>query len=316
MHVLGERSPEQSEDCLNLNVWTPSEQGPPRPVLVFLHGGGFSSGSGGLDWYDGARLAERGDLVVVTINYRLGALGYLRLDYSNLGLLDQIEALRWVRENIAAFGGDPQAVTVAGQSGGAISILAIPEHGLFERAILQSPPLGLRPLTLASAEATAVEYLDLLGTDPYTASVDALLAAQLELARRHPGPVPPFHLVGELRAASDVPVLMGWCRDEANAYGAGPELTASLFSDPINAYGATYRYRFDWSAPGNPLGACHCIELPFVFGTLAAHRDAPMLAGVGDDELTALVDVVQTAWIGFIRNGDPGWPGTHLQELS
>lgn len=316
--VIGDRAPEQSEDCLNLNVWTPSEpSSTPRPVLVFLHGGSFSTGSGGLAWYDGAQLARRGDFVVVTINYRLGALGYLRLEHDNLGLLDQLQALRWVQDNIAAFGGDPGAVTVAGQSGGALSIVAMRKpDGLFQRAILQSPPLGLRPLTLAAAEATAAEYVELLGVDPYTATVEALLAAQLELARRHPGPVPPFHLVGDLPAASDVPMLMGWCRDEANAYGQGPELTASLFSDPITAYGAAYRYRFDWSAPGNPLGACHCIELPFVFGTLAAHRDSPMLAGAGHDELQALVDVVQTAWIGFVRNGDPGWPGTHLQELS
>ncbi|TDW18175.1 carboxylesterase/lipase family protein [Kribbella kalugense] len=318
--IIGDRSLEQSEDCLNLNVWTPSSTGTPRPVLVFIHGGGFSTGSGGLDWYDGARLAERGDLVVVTINYRLGALGYLRLEHSNLGLLDQVQALRWVQENIAAFGGDPEAVTVSGQSGGALSIAAMNATGLFRRAILESPPLGLPPQTLDVADTMAAEFLDVLGTDPHTATVDEILAAQLELVRRHPGPIPPFHLVADDPHTAEVEVLVGWCRDEANAYGAGPEVTESLFSTPIRAYAeelkSAWVYRFDWSAPGNPLGACHCIELPFVFGNLAACRDAAMLAGAAGDELARMVDVVQTAWIAFIRNGNPGWPNSDVQELS
>lgn len=322
--VIGDRAPEQSEDCLNLNVWTPSEpSSTPRPVLVFLHGGSFSTGSGGLAWYDGAQLARRGDFVVVTINYRLGALGYLRLEHDNLGLLDQLQALRWVQDNIAAFGGDPGAVTVAGQSGGALSIVAMRKpDGLFQRAILQSPPLGLRPQTPDEADAMAAEFVEILGSDPHTATVDAVLAAQLELAARHPGPIPPFHLVGdELTTVPEVEFLMGWCRDEAQAYGAPPELTESLFSTPITSYAeqleSAWVYRFDWSAPGNPLGACHCIELPFVFGNLAACRDAAMLTGAGDDELTAMVDVVQTAWIAFVRDGNPGWPasGLHVLEL-
>ncbi|MFC6157964.1 carboxylesterase/lipase family protein [Kribbella jiaozuonensis] len=320
--VIGDRSLEQSEDCLNLNVWSPSEPaGTPRPVLVFLHGGGFSTGSGGLAWYDGARLARRGDFVVVTINYRLGALGYLRLEHDNLGLLDQLQALRWVQENIAAFGGDPAAVTVAGQSGGALSIVAMRKpDGLFQRAILESPPLGLRPQTQDVAAAMAAEFVEILGSDPYTAAVDDILAAQLELAVRHPGPIPPFHLVGdELTALPDVDVLIGWCRDEAKAYGAGPEVTESLFSTPIKSYAeqleSAWVYRFDWSAPGNPLGACHNLELPFVFGNLDACRDAAMLTGAADDGLTAMVDVVQTAWTAFVRDGNPGWPASDLHVL-
>jgi len=131
------------EDCLNLNVWTPALDGDPRPVLVWIHGGGFTNGSGAVSTYDGTRFARDG-IVFVSINYRLGADGFLLLEDApaNRGLLDQIAALRWVRENIAAFGGDPQAVTIAGESAGAMSVttlLSMPvAEGLFQRAIAQS----------------------------------------------------------------------------------------------------------------------------------------------------------------------------------
>jgi para-nitrobenzyl esterase len=140
-----------SEDCLYLNVYTPAADDARRPVFFWLHGGAFSYGSGGEVLYDGGRLAERGDVVVVTINYRLGVLGFshfpeherVRLGVtSNAGILDQIAALRWVRDNIAAFGGDPDAVTVAGESAGAFSVamlLAMPAaRGLFRHAVAQS----------------------------------------------------------------------------------------------------------------------------------------------------------------------------------
>ncbi|MCB0218696.1 MAG: carboxylesterase/lipase family protein [Chrysiogenetes bacterium] len=141
----------QDEDCLYLNVWSPGLDGKKRPVMVWVHGGSFSAGSGAELIYDGSNLASRHDLVVVTINYRLGALGYLYLNEfagngfetdANRGLLDQIAALEWVRDNIEAFGGDPENVTVFGESAGAMSIgalLGTPRaKGLFRRAILQS----------------------------------------------------------------------------------------------------------------------------------------------------------------------------------
>ena len=139
-----------SEDCLSLNVWTPGLDGR-RPVMVWIHGGGFLVGSGGTPLYDGSGLARRGDLVVVTINYRLGALGYAHLGLldehafpgaTNIGVRDQIAALTWVRDNIARFGGDPDNVTVFGQSAGAMSIGALlgaaPARALIRRAICQS----------------------------------------------------------------------------------------------------------------------------------------------------------------------------------
>ena len=139
------------EDCLYLNVWTPGADRGRRPVLVWIHGGAFILGSGSQMLYDGATLARRGDVVVVTINYRLGALGFLRLRdrfgerlpaTGNEGLLDQVAALEWVRDEIAAFGGDPGNVTIFGESAGAMScatLLGVPRaRGLFHRAILQS----------------------------------------------------------------------------------------------------------------------------------------------------------------------------------
>ena len=130
-----------NEDCLFLNVWAPEPPGP-HPVLVWFHGGGFLSGSTADPTIDGARLAARGRLVVVTIGYRLGALGFLGVGATNCGLLDQECALGWVREHIAAFGGDPARVTIAGESAGggsALHLLAAPRAtGMFRRAIVQN----------------------------------------------------------------------------------------------------------------------------------------------------------------------------------
>ena len=131
------------EDCLNLNIWTPAADSARRPVLVWIHGGAFVYGSGSLSVYDGSKFARDG-VVCVTINYRLGVDGFLLIDgaRANRGLLDQIAALGWVRDNIEAFGGDPDAVTIAGESAGAMSVttlLTMPAAaGLFRRAIAQS----------------------------------------------------------------------------------------------------------------------------------------------------------------------------------
>jgi len=142
--------PNQSEDCLRLNVWTPEVDAGRRPVIVYIHGGAYATGSGSSPLTDGARLAAKGDVVVVTVNHRLGPLGYASLarlapgfeDSGNLGQLDLILALEWVRDNIAAFGGDPGCVTVVGQSGGGAKIatlMAMPAAaGLFHSAVTMS----------------------------------------------------------------------------------------------------------------------------------------------------------------------------------
>jgi len=195
-HVMGDFERPQSEDCLTLNVWTPAVDGKKRPVMVWIHGGAFTSGAGSLPWYSGERFAADGDLVFVSINYRLGALGFLCLpgvSPGNLGLLDQVAALRYVRDNIAAFGGDPDNVTVIGQSAGAASIailMTMPQGGgLFHRAIMQSTPFGRVARTLEDAQRIGRRFAEVLGLTPEhvgelkSLPFTRLVAAQGELAR-------------------------------------------------------------------------------------------------------------------------------------
>ena len=166
--LLGEHP--QSEDCLTLNVFAPAAPArAPRPVMVWLHGGAFQTGTAAGPAYDGARLARRGDVVVVTLNYRVGALGFLHTgakEGANLGLQDQLAALGFVQDAIAGFGGDPRAVTVFGESAGAGSIvclLAMPRaRGLFRRAIVQSAAPEAQ-LSAAEAEARTRILVEKLG---------------------------------------------------------------------------------------------------------------------------------------------------------
>src|SRR5262249_8696001 len=195
-HIMGNFERPQSEDCLTLTIWTPAADAGKRPVLVWIHGGAFGSGAGSLPWYSGERFAANGDVVAVSINYRLGALGFLCLpgvSSGNLGLLDQVAALRFVRDNIAAFGGDPDNVTVVGQSAGASSIamlMTIPAAGVFfRRAILQSTPFGRMTRTLDDAHRIGQRLLEVLGLKPQQAAelkalpAPKFVTAQGELAR-------------------------------------------------------------------------------------------------------------------------------------
>jgi para-nitrobenzyl esterase len=164
-----------SEDCLFLNIWSPGLDNKKRPVMFWIHGGGFSTGAGSRINYNGEKLTKRGDVVVVTINYRLGALGFLNLNEitggkipstGNEGLLDQIAALKWVKNNISAFGGDPNNVTIFGESAGSMSVatlLALPAaKGLFHKAICESG--GASSVhTTDKAKAIAGLLLDSLG---------------------------------------------------------------------------------------------------------------------------------------------------------
>ncbi len=185
--LLGDGERETSEDCLFLNVTTPACDDAARPVMVWIHGGGFVNGSGSVPWYDGTRLVTRGDVVVVSINYRLGALGFLwlgdldpgRASSGVNGLLDQAAALRWVHDNIAAFGGDPDNVTVFGESAGAMSVatlLALPAaRGLFHKAVAQSGAASNTFSPKVASEITSSIMSRLSVTD-----LDGLLAATPE----------------------------------------------------------------------------------------------------------------------------------------
>ena len=259
---------EVSEDCLYLNIWAPAKTAMPHPVLVFLHGGGFVEGSGGIASYDGSALAKRG-LVVVTINYRMGVFGYLSVTNGqnetshngagNYAMADQIAALRWVQQNIAAVGGDTQRITVAGQSAGAESVaelLASPAaRGLFQRAIMNSNPLlwpampvkpmadavaagdkwaaahgGLKALRAMSAEAL-LDATDVPGEARRPTIDGTLLTVQPGDDLRNP-------------VGSDVPVLVGWVADEGSASPTYGRLSAEEFqTDAQKKYGqAAHRF--------------------------------------------------------------------------
>jgi para-nitrobenzyl esterase len=235
---LAKRGLTMSEDCLTLNIWTPAADDKSRPVLVFLHGGGQTQGHGSAPLLDGSRLARLGDIVVVTVNFRLGVLGALYAPdrhgpgSTNLALRDQRHALRWVREQIAAFGGDPTAITVAGQSSGAIAISALLSAGcdLFDRAILQSGGLE-RVRSAAAASAVARQLGDSMRADE--PSVAEILAAQRCIDSGFVPPQGPFHpcidgdviaehplVVARGRGMPAIPVLAGTTRDEWRIFDA------------------------------------------------------------------------------------------------
>ncbi|MEV8455345.1 carboxylesterase family protein [Streptomyces sp. NPDC052095] len=368
------------DGCLNLNVWTPSP-GPDRlPVIVWIHGGALLHGSSAVELYDGTAFARDG-VVLVSVNYRLGVEGFGVLPDApaNRGLLDQIAALTWVRENIAGFGGDPGLVTVCGESAGAVSIgalLAAPgAGGLFRRAVLQSGAPGALPLGRAARRTTELiaRRLGVAATAGALAGVAprALLDAQTAVTA---GGSPltgghSFQLVvdGELLprdplaalldgASAGVDLLMGSTTEEyrlwfvpsglterisalglglarrrfrvpgatvrtyrANRPGATPgELLGALATDlllrvPLNrladaragAAGTTRLYEFGWPSPVLGLGACHALEIAFVFDTLD-RPDAVVLAGA--DAPRELAAAMHAAWVAFARSGDPGWP--------
>ncbi|MFJ4854174.1 carboxylesterase/lipase family protein [Streptomyces sp. NPDC088730] len=368
------------DDCLNLNVWTPSPLRSGLPVLVWIHGGSLLHGSSAVPLYDGAAFARDG-VVLVSLNYRLGIEGFGVFPDApaNRGLLDQLAALGWVRDNIAAFGGDPDLVTVCGESAGAISIaalLAAPRsRGLFRRAVLQSGAPSALPVDkarrttelIAKRLGTAATARALAVADPA-----ALLAAQTAVTS---GGSPltggnSFRIVvdGELLprdpaealwdgAASGVDLLMGSNTEEyrlwfvprglterlsrtrlrlallkfrvpgatartyrANRPEATPgELLGALATDlllrvPLNrladarvgAAGSTHLYEFGWPSPVQRLGACHGLEVGFVFDNLD-RPDAVLLAG--RDAPRELADAMHAAWVRFAVCGDPGWPG-------
>ncbi|MER5891135.1 carboxylesterase family protein [Streptomyces sp. NPDC001941] len=368
------------EDVLSLNVWTPSPGPAARlPVMVWLYGGAFANGSSSTPAYDGTAFARDG-VVFVSVNYRLGADGFAHLEGvpDNRGLLDQVAALEWVRDNIAGFGGDPDRVTLFGESAGAMAIGVLlgqeRARGLFHRAILQSGAAHhfLRP---ASARLITARLAEKLGVPPTAegiagAGYPELLAAQGEL-RGEIGARPDPRLWGEaaLNAMPFEPVtegpalpgpecgvrlLVGSNREEyrlflvptgrldafaedklramALAYGLDPDKGLDVYREARPGAGAgelldavatdwfyripairlaesvpgSYAYEFAWRSPrfDGRLGACHAVELPFVFDRLRDPLYAPM---IGERAPQALADAVHGAWVAFATTGDPGW---------
>ena len=389
----------QSEDCLYLNVYTPAADGARRPVMFWIHGGGFIAGGASDPLYDGGALCVRGNVVIVTINYRLGALGYLYLGThggaqpaaaANAGQLDQLAALRWVREHIAAFGGDPEQVTIFGESAGSAAVcalLATPDaRGLFVRAIAQSGTAN-RFADPSAAGAHTDAFLAKLDVGPNPVErlralpVETLLQAQQAFPMEAFWPIvdgrhlPERPIVAVRKgAARDIPLLIGTNRDEHKFYvdprrppladaaleeqlrqllpAASRERASELiacyresrssrdlphsnndvldaaqtdsrFRIPATRVAAaqaehqpnTYAYLFDWESPAyrNTMGACHALELGFVFGRLGRVAGLERLTGSGAaaERLSAQM---MDAWLAFARTGDPScealgeWP--------
>lgn len=259
--VMGEPSAaEQNEACLTLSVSAPAGEARARPVMVWFHGGAYLVGASSLEWYRPDALVCEGDVVVVNVNYRLGVLGYLLMpgvSPGNLGMLDQIAALRWVQDNIAAFGGDPTRVTLFGESAGAHSIVALmsapASRGLFTRAIAQSPHLGVGFITQALATRVARTLQQALnGSDPRTASIEQLLSAQQRMLIKLAGPggfnaAPVFGPIAGVdplpqpaqpepcRAVlhTDVDLLIGSTREEMRAFFETNPRIAALRRVPV-----------------------------------------------------------------------------------
>ena len=269
------------EDCQRLNIWTPGiGDGKKRPVMVWLHGGGFAEGSGQEHpGYDGRNLAEKGDVVVVTLNHRLNALGYLDLSAfgekykhsGNLGMLDIVAALRWIHDNIAAFGGDPGNVTIFGQSGGGgkvCTLMSMPcAKGLFHKAIIQSGVMT-EMMTQEWARRIGQKTVELLGLDAATVDkiktlpYEQVLAANknaIDLCREeahqqglHPfifgqapvvdGDVLPANALepSSLQLSADIPVMVGTTVNEFAGFNHDPKLKTMTWDDARTALAKTY----------------------------------------------------------------------------
>ncbi len=340
----------QDEDCLTLSVSTPDLQGV-YPVTVWFHGGANCYGGGDLECYDGGELAAGEKIVCVNLNFRLGALGFLQypgLNEENLSIEDQLCALRWIQRNIRAFGGDPDRVTLFGQSAGGNAIVHIlsrrDSEGLFQQIVLESPSLGRGNHRKEDAFRIGKVFLEELGIDlsrtpeeirravcekkvsdilDATARVWPVLGAEYENMFFKPvsdswhTPEQTAQAAAEEAARRHIRVLIGFAKDEMRAFviPRTPEEEEKVLRQQEQRYevpglrfaGAAgragcevYTYRFIWRAPDSVYGACHCIELPFVFGNPDAWK-VPMLEGASRQELQKLTKTVQRFWGMFFR---------------
>ncbi len=381
----------QDEDCLTLNVWTPKADDQKRPVIVYIHGGGFLNGGTGDPTYDGAIFSKRGNLVFASINYRVHAFGFLYLDEFGEqfkgsganGLRDQLLGLRWLKANVAKFGGDPENITLMGESAGSISgitLMSLPQaKGLFQKAIAESGSSNILR-TKEQAALLTQQFLQLAGikdvaglrklTTAQFGEINKKLAALVGVfsARMYApvvdGEVIPRDPLTAIQegAAAGIPLLNGVNRDEFSYWiqyfpvlrttplrpfimgtpqlhgklqgreedifalyqktnppdakiAAVPAFITDLMffvphvrvSEAQAKHAKVWMYRFDWpSQVHDYLGACHAIELAFVFKTF----DSPLAAEIdGSTPPMGLSDMMQDAWISFARTGNPNHKG-------
>jgi para-nitrobenzyl esterase len=388
--LMGKLEPE-SEDCLTLNIWTPGIDNTKRPVMFWIHGGAFIFGGSRSPIYDGSTLAQRGNVVIVTINYRLGALGYLYIPgiTANVGQLDQILALKWVHDNIVLFGGDPNNITIFGESAGAYSVItlaAMPAaKGLFHRIIAQSTPTFdpkvdkrptktlMRSLGLKSGDIDALRKVppkkiieaqneitkegllafrplidgDTIPIHPLREfrlgnckNIDFMIGTNLNEAKLFTSLDPTISKINDEKYIIGFLAMMGINIDKAKSilntyknaregkYSNEPkELLDAIATDMMFRIATirlleaqsvhqsnTYNYLFTCQTPllDGKLGACHALELPFIFHTL---EDPTMKEFLGRrSNLEPLSEKMMDAWISFTHTGNPNhnriphWP--------
>ena len=340
----------QSEDCLRLNIWTKGlNDGKKRPVLFWLHGGGYTSGNGQEHpGYDGRNLADKGD-VVVTINHRLNVLGFLDLsafgdkykESANVGMTDIVAALRWVKENIAYFGGDPDCVTIFGQSGGGgkvSTLLCMPSaQGLFHRAMVMSGSfLGSTPQKEARevGELTAwylgltSATIDSIQRVPYEKLLDAANKAFGEVSRRNRdkqtghgirlgwGPVndgdimPGIFENGSEMKSNDVPLLIGSTLNEFSTPKVDEMVRPAVIQQATircqDEGAPVYVYLSAYQSPtmDGSFHACHNSDIPFFFNNVV--KSAQMTGAT--KEGIALGEQMSSALLNFARTGNPNGP--------
>ena len=342
----------QSEDCLRLNIWTKGlNDGKKRPVLFWLHGGGYTSGNGQEHpGYDGRNLADKGDVVVVTINHRLNVLGFLDLssfgekykESANVGMTDIVAALRWVKENIANFGGDPNCVTIFGQSGGGgkvSTLLSMPSaQGLFHRAMVMSGSfLGSTPQKEARevGELTAwylgltTETIDSIQRVPYERLLEAANKASREVSNRHRdkhtgqgirlgwGPVNDGNIMpgifenGSERISNDIPLLIGSTLNEFSTPNIDQRVRPAVIQQATircqDGGAPVYVYLSAYQTPtlDGRNHACHNSDIAFCFNNVV--KSAQMTGAT--KEGLALGDKMSNALLNFARTGNPNAKG-------
>ncbi len=386
LEVLGDKLQPESEDCLTLNIWTPAIDNKKRPVMFWIHGGGFTIRGSRAPAFDGSHLAKRGDVVIVTINYRLGAFGYLFIpgETANAGQLDQVLALKWVNDNITKFGGDPDNITIFGESAGAYSVItltAMPAaKGLFRRIIAQSMPT-IDPKVLKKPTKDLMRALGIKNKDINAlrkVPAEEIIKAQNEITNKggllfrpiidgDTFPVHPLTLFKEGKC-KNIDLMMGSNLHEGKLFTAlNPatreikdektimaylgmnginsekarniietykEARAGIFpNDPKELLDSivtdlmirvatlqileaqsiyqqnTYNYLFTWetSVLNGRLGACHALEIPFVFNTLKV-PGADGLVGDASD-IGNLCENMMDAWLSFAHTGNPNHDG-------